>query len=190
MHAREHQISKGKDINQRSFASAEHALKNKRTRREKFLAEMDRVVPWARLIAMIEPLYPTSGRVDRQPIGVTQMLRMYCLQQWYALADEALEDALYDSQATRCSATSWASTCRANQCPMPPRCSSSGGCYWTTTSPRRCWRRSTPASPSKGFGCAPAPSWMRPSSRRPTRPRTPAMPETPRCIRPRRELAP
>jgi IS5 family transposase len=89
------------DMSQRSFASAEYALKKKRTRREKFLADMERVVPWARLIAVIEPLYPTSGRVGRQPIGVARMLRMYCLQQWYGLADEALEDALYDSQALR-----------------------------------------------------------------------------------------
>jgi IS5 family transposase len=88
-------------MSQRSFASAEHAMKKKRTRREKFLGEMERVVPWARLIAVIEPLYPTSGRVGRQPIGVARMLRMYCLQQWYGLADEALEDALYDSQALR-----------------------------------------------------------------------------------------
>ena len=89
------------DMSQRSFASAEYAMKKKRTRREKFLAEMERIVPWARLIAVIEPLYPTSGRVGRQPIGVAKMLRMYCLQQWYGLADEALEDALYDSQALR-----------------------------------------------------------------------------------------
>jgi IS5 family transposase len=88
-------------MNQRSFASAEYAMKKKRTRREKFLADMERVVPWSRLIAVIEPLYPTSGRVGRQPIGVPRMLRMYCLQQWYGLADEALEDALYDSQALR-----------------------------------------------------------------------------------------
>lgn len=88
-------------MSQRSFASAEYALKKKRTRREAFLADMERVVPWSRLIALIEPLYPTSGRVGRQPIGVPRMLRMYCLQQWYALADEALEDALYDSQALR-----------------------------------------------------------------------------------------
>ena len=88
-------------MSQRSFASAEYAMKKKRTRREKFLADMERVVPWSRLIAVIEPLYPTSGRVGRQPIGVSRMLRMYCLQQWYGLADEALEDALYDSQALR-----------------------------------------------------------------------------------------
>ena len=88
-------------MSQRNFASAEYAMKKKRTRREKFLGEMERIVPWGRLIAVIEPLYPTSGRVGRQPIGVSRMLRMYCLQQWYGLADEALEDALYDSQALR-----------------------------------------------------------------------------------------
>jgi transposase, IS5 family len=88
-------------MSQRSFASAEYAMKKKRTRREKFLAEMERIVPWSRLTAVIEPLYPKSGRVGRPPIGVPKMLRMYCLQQWYGLADEALEDALYDSQALR-----------------------------------------------------------------------------------------
>lgn len=88
-------------MNQRSFASAEYAMKKKQTRREKFLADMERVVPWSRPVAVIEPLYPTSGRVGRQPIGISRMLRMYCLQQWYGLADEALEDALYDSQALR-----------------------------------------------------------------------------------------
>ena len=62
---------------------------------------MERVAPWARLVAVIKPLYPTSECVGRQPIGVPRMLRMYCLQQWYGLVDEALEDALYDSQALR-----------------------------------------------------------------------------------------
>jgi len=88
-------------MSQRSFASAEHAMKKEQTRREKFLGEMERIVPWARLMAVVEPLYPTSGRVGRQPTGLAKMLRMYCLQQWYGLADEALEDALYDSQALR-----------------------------------------------------------------------------------------
>ena len=71
------------------------------TRREKFLGEMERVVPWVRLEALIEPAYPSSGRVGRQPIGVPRMLRMYFLQQWFGLADEAVEDAIYDSQAMR-----------------------------------------------------------------------------------------
>ena len=84
-------------MSQRSFASAEYALKKKRTRREQFLAEMERIVPWSRLEAAIAPSYPSSGRVGRPPIGVPKMLRMYCLQQWYGLADEALEDALYSA---------------------------------------------------------------------------------------------
>jgi len=67
------------EMNQRSFASAEYAMKKKRTRREKFLADMERVVPWSRLLAVIEPLYPTSGRIGR-PIGVPRMLGMHCLE--------------------------------------------------------------------------------------------------------------
>lgn len=86
---------------QLSFAAYEFAQKKRTTRREKFLAEMERVVPWARLQARIEPLYPSAGRVGRQPIGVAKMLRMYCLQQWFGLSDEGLEDAIYDSQAMR-----------------------------------------------------------------------------------------
>jgi IS5 family transposase len=88
-------------MKQTSFASAEYAGKKRQTRRERFLAEMNTVVPWARLEALIEPHYPKSGKVGRPPIGVPRMLRMYFLQQWYTLADEALEDALYDSQAMR-----------------------------------------------------------------------------------------
>jgi IS5 family transposase len=86
---------------QLSFASYEYAQKKRVTRREKFLAEMEQVVPWARLEALIEPKYPTGGRVGRQPIGVPRMLRMYFLQQWFGLADEGVEDAIYDSQAMR-----------------------------------------------------------------------------------------
>ena len=85
---------------QLSFAQSEYAGKKKVTRRERFLAEMERVVPWARLCAVIEPHYP-QGKRGRPPIGIERMLRIYFLQQWYALADEALEDALYDSQAMR-----------------------------------------------------------------------------------------
>jgi IS5 family transposase len=86
---------------QLSFASYEFALKKRVTRREKFLGEMEQVVPWARLEALIEPKYPRAGRVGRQPIGVGRMLRMYFLQQWFGLSDEGLEDAIYDSQTMR-----------------------------------------------------------------------------------------
>ena len=83
-----------------SFSQVEYAGKKKQTRRDKFLTEMDQVVPWARLVARLQPLYP-KGERGRPPIGLERMLRIYFLQQWYALADEALEDALYDSQALR-----------------------------------------------------------------------------------------
>jgi len=87
-------------IHQSSFAQAEFAGKKKVTRREKFLARMETVIPWGRLLAVIAPHYP-KGERGRPPIGLERMLRVYFLQQWYGLADEALEDALYDSQALR-----------------------------------------------------------------------------------------
>ena len=74
--------------------------KEKVTRRERFLGEMQAAVPWARLVALIEPFYP-PGKRGRPPLGVGLMLRVYFLQQWYALADEALEDAIHDSRAMR-----------------------------------------------------------------------------------------
>ena len=83
---------------QTTFAHAEFTAKKKPTRREQFLARMEEVIPWAQLLAVIAPHYP-KGERGRPPIGLERMLRVYFLQQWYALADEALEDALYDSQA-------------------------------------------------------------------------------------------
>jgi IS5 family transposase len=83
-----------------SFAESEFSGKKKTTRRERFLGEMEKVVPWERLVALIKPHYP-SGERGRPPIGIERMLRIYFLQQWYTLADEALEDAIYDSQALR-----------------------------------------------------------------------------------------
>ncbi len=84
-----------------SFAQAEYEKKKKRTRREVFLEKMEQVVPWNRLMEVIEPHYPRSGKRGRPPIGLERMLRMYFVQQWYGLADEAVEDAVYDSQALR-----------------------------------------------------------------------------------------
>ena len=84
---------------QLSFSQAEYAKKKKTTRRELFLEKMEHVVPWARLVEVIEPYYPKGVGRGHPPIGIERMLRMYCLQQWYGLADEAVEDAVYDSQA-------------------------------------------------------------------------------------------
>ena len=72
----------------------------KKTRRAEFLGEMDRVVPWARLTALIEPHYPKAGN-GRPPIALDRMLRIYFLQHWFNLSDPAVEEALYDSQSMR-----------------------------------------------------------------------------------------
>lgn len=85
-------------LHQPSFAHAEFTAKKKQTRRERFFGRMEEVIPWARLLAVVAPHYP-KGERGRPPLGLERMLRVYFLQQWYALADEALEDALYDSQA-------------------------------------------------------------------------------------------
>nr|WP_223995866.1 IS5 family transposase [Cupriavidus pampae] len=82
------------------LAEAESHGKKRVTRRERFLTEMESLVPWSRLIAAVEPYYP-KGERGRPPIGLERMLRIYFLQQWYGLSDEALEDALYDSMAMR-----------------------------------------------------------------------------------------
>jgi IS5 family transposase len=74
----------------------------KTTRRAQFLVEMDRVVPWAQLAAVIEPVYPKAGpEGGRPPIALERMLRIYFLQQWFNLSDPAVEEALYDSAAMR-----------------------------------------------------------------------------------------
>ncbi|MFZ5463597.1 MAG: IS5 family transposase [Pseudomonadota bacterium] len=86
---------------QLSFGDAESLTNRKRTRREVFLAEMDQVVPWKALLALIEPHYPQSGRPGRQPYPLATMLRIHFLQQWYALSDPAMEEALVDTPVMR-----------------------------------------------------------------------------------------
>ena len=86
---------------QLTFGDAEGMGKHKRTRKEIFLAEMDKVVPWAALLALIAPHYPKMGRPGRQPYPLATMLRVHFLQQWYALSDPAMEEALYDTAVMR-----------------------------------------------------------------------------------------
>jgi transposase, IS5 family len=87
-------------MKQLSFSDAEYGGKRKRTRREVFLAEMDRAVPWAKLEALIEPHYPKAG-CGRQPYRLATMLRIHCLQQWYGLSDPAMEEELYEIASMR-----------------------------------------------------------------------------------------
>jgi IS5 family transposase len=86
--------------NQRTFASMAWQAKGKVTRRERFLAEMDAVIPWPRLLRLIEPHYSKAGQ-GRQPLGLEKMLRIYFLQQWFNLSDPQAEDAIYDSESMR-----------------------------------------------------------------------------------------
>jgi transposase, IS5 family len=87
-------------MRQLSLATAGFERYARTTRRAAFLAEMERVVPWSALCAVIEPYYPKPGN-GRPPVGVERMLRLYFLQQWFNLSDPGVEEALYDSQAMR-----------------------------------------------------------------------------------------
>ena len=102
---------------QPSFAQAEFATQQKITRRKKFLARMETLILWTKLLAVIEPFYP-KGEPGRPPVGLERMLRVYFLQQWYGLADEALEDAA--TTARRCKVLP-ALISRPRACPTPPR---------------------------------------------------------------------
>ncbi|WP_221297900.1 IS5 family transposase, partial [Variovorax guangxiensis] len=83
-----------------SFADAEQAGKRKKTRREVFLAEMELVVPWKALLKVIEPHYPVAGR-GRRPYPLQAMLRVHLMQNWFALSDPAMEEALYEIASLR-----------------------------------------------------------------------------------------
>ena len=73
-------------------------LRAKRTRKRAFLEQMDRVVPWAELVALIEPYAPKAGpKGGRPPFAVEKLLRIHFLQQWFGLSDPAVEEALYDT---------------------------------------------------------------------------------------------
>ena len=87
-------------MKQTTFASAAWDRKGKVTRRERFLAEMDAVIPWQPILALIGPHYPKAGN-GTQPMPMERMLRIYFMQQWFNLSDPAAEDSLYDSEAMR-----------------------------------------------------------------------------------------
>jgi IS5 family transposase len=86
---------------QQTFTDMEYALRKRSGRREKFLTAMDKLIPWAELVKIIEPYYPASGKRGRQPRGIETMPRMYFPQVWFNLADEALEETVYDSYAMK-----------------------------------------------------------------------------------------
>lgn len=87
-------------MKQTTFESLAWSNKKKFTRRERFLTEMDAVIPWTPLVLLIAPHYPKAGN-GTQPMPLERMLRIYFMQQWFNLSDPAMEDALYDSSSMR-----------------------------------------------------------------------------------------
>ncbi|HVZ17453.1 MAG TPA: IS5 family transposase [Terriglobales bacterium] len=85
---------------QQTFAGLAWQNKGKKTRRERFLSEMDAVIPWRQLMELIEPHYPKAGN-GRPPLGLEKMLRIYFLQIWFNLSDPGAEEAIYDSESMR-----------------------------------------------------------------------------------------
>ena len=86
-------------MQQSTFAEVGFDQYRKQTRRGRFLAEMEQVIPWDELCALIEPVYPKVQGAGRRPIGIERMLRIHFLQHWFNLSDPAVEDALHDSHA-------------------------------------------------------------------------------------------
>lgn len=86
---------------QRTFAGEAWSGKKKVTKREQFLGEMNAVIPWGQLTALIAPHYPRATGRGRPPMPLQQMLRIYFLQHWFNLSDPGAEEALYDSEAMR-----------------------------------------------------------------------------------------
>ncbi|MDX8384586.1 MAG: IS5 family transposase [Ghiorsea sp.] len=87
-------------MKQHTLAASGFEVHRKQTRKAAFLTRMDKLVPWSAFCAVIEPHYPKAGN-GRPPIGLERMLRMYLIANWFNLADEACEDALYDIPAFR-----------------------------------------------------------------------------------------
>ncbi len=85
---------------QLTFADGEFNSKRRQTRKEIFLSRMEQLLPWPRMLAVIEPIYPKVGN-GRRPYPLETMLRIHCLQQWYTLSDGAMEDALYEIASMR-----------------------------------------------------------------------------------------
>ena len=145
---------------QASFSELEYATKQKQTRRDRFLAQIEAVTPWDALTQVIAPHYPSSGGRGRPPVGLERMLRMYVAQQCFGLSDEGIEGALYDSQAIR----------RFVGMDIGPRDSSRGHPpaeippLTGRALPDRVYTsmRSTPIWQAKGCSCAKAPLWMPP----------------------------
>jgi IS5 family transposase len=160
--------------NQRTFASMAWNGKGKVTRRERFLGEMDAVIPWPRLVRLIEPHYPKAGQ-GRQPLGLEKMLRIYFLQQWFNLSDPQAEDAIYDSESMRRFVR-----VELGDEVVPDETTILRFRHLLEQHglTQAIFNSITGLLKNGGCCCAREPSWTRPSSQRRVRPRTPVRPAT------------
>ena len=84
-------------MKQRSLSETRFDRRPKATKRQRFLSEMDAVIPWARLMVLVDPVQPKrSGKGGRKAFSAETMLRIHFMQQWFALSDPAMEEALHD----------------------------------------------------------------------------------------------
>ncbi|KAA8554018.1 hypothetical protein FX983_02818 [Pseudomonas frederiksbergensis] len=79
-----------------TFADADYDAKRKQTRKELFLIEMDWLVPWERLIALVEP-YFLQSEIGHTAYPLMAMLRIHLMQDWFGYSDPAMEEALYET---------------------------------------------------------------------------------------------
>ena len=115
---------------QPAFPGLRDVMKKKQTRRELFRSEMDAVVPWRRLMSLIEPHYPKTGpKGGRPPMPLETMLRVYFLQNWYALSDPMAEGSSVKQSIQ------WID-CSAERCMTARRCAALPGSNWAMTASR------------------------------------------------------
>lgn len=88
-------------MRQDTFSDAGFEKYKKKTRKEQFLEDMEKIIPWQELTQVIEPYYPKPEGAGRRPVGVERMLRIHFIQHWFNLSDPGAEEALYDSRALR-----------------------------------------------------------------------------------------
>ena len=129
-------------------------LTTKRTRKREFLAQMERVVPWAALVELIAP-YAPEGRRGRPPFAVQTMLRIHFMQQWFGLSDPAMEEALHDVPLFReFAGLNWDTAVPDETTILRFR-----RLLEDTSSAPRSWRWSMNCWAPRACCCAPAPWW-------------------------------
>ncbi len=173
------------DSEQPSFSEVEYGNRRRVSRRELFLEMKDATIPWVSWVRLIEPVYYTDvqGKRGRKAKPVETMLRMYLLQVWFSLSDEGVEEAIYDSYAMR---RFMGLDFTVEQVPDATTLLHFRHLLEQHMLARGCSRRRTRSLPSRAGSCAAAPSWTPPSSPHRRRPRTPPVPATRRCTRPRK----